>query len=79
MGNAQDLRAFREYLTTLRTLVSDAQAQRRSGEALADAVMKALSSKYGDWDAFKYLARLNILETDAELRGMKRIPSTTSR
>ena len=59
---------------TLRKLVSDAQALRKSGEALADAVMPALSDKYNRWDAFKYLARPNILETDAELSGKKRIP-----
>ena len=36
--------------------------------------MPALSDKYSRWDYFKYLARLNILETDAELSGKKRIP-----
>jgi len=74
VGNAHDVMAFREYLATLRKLVSDAQAMRKSGEALADAVMPALSDKYSRWDYFKYLARLNILETDAELSGKKRIP-----
>jgi cyclase len=74
VGNARDVMAFREYLATLRKLVSDAQAMRQSGEALADAVMPALSDKYSRWDYFKYLARLNILETDAELSGIKRIP-----
>jgi len=47
---------------------------RQSGEALADAVLPALATKYGGWEAFKYLARLNLLETDAELSGKKRIP-----
>src|SRR2546428_144443 len=74
VGNAQDVAAFREYLATLRKLVSDAQALRKSGEALADAVMPALSDKYNRWDFFKYLARPNNLETDAELSGKKRIP-----
>jgi len=74
VGNAQDVAAFREYLATLRTLVADAQAQRKSGEALADSVMPALSDKYGSWESFKDLARRNILETDAELLGKKRIP-----
>jgi glyoxylase-like metal-dependent hydrolase (beta-lactamase superfamily II) len=74
VGNAQDVMAFREYLATLRKLVSDAQAMRKSGEALADAVMPALSDNYSRWGYFKYLARLNILETDAELSGKKRIP-----
>ena len=47
---------------------------RLSGDALADAVMPLLGGKYSGWDAFKYLARTNILETDAELSGKKRIP-----
>jgi cyclase len=74
VGTAQDVTAFREYLATLRTLVADAQALRKSGEALADSVLLALSDKYGAWDSFKVLARRNILETDAELAGTKRIP-----
>jgi len=74
VGNAQDVGAFRDYLVTLGKLVSDAQARNLSGEALADAVIPALTDKYSGWDAFKYLARVNILETDAELRGQKRIP-----
>jgi glyoxylase-like metal-dependent hydrolase (beta-lactamase superfamily II) len=74
VGNAQDVAAFREYLATLRKLVSDAQARRKSGEALADVVMPALNDKYSSWEAFKYLARPNILETDAELNGKKRLP-----
>jgi cyclase len=74
VGNAQDVGAFRDYLVTLRKLVSEARARGQSGEALADAVMPALASKYGNWEAFKYLAKSNLLETDAELSGKKRIP-----
>jgi glyoxylase-like metal-dependent hydrolase (beta-lactamase superfamily II) len=74
VGHVQDVEAFREYLATLRKLVSDAQALRKSGEALADAVMPALSDKYSRWDSFKDLARDNILSLDAELSGTKRIP-----
>ncbi len=74
VGTAQDVGVFRDYLVTLRTLVSDARGRGQSGEALADTVMPALAVKYSGWEAFKYLARLNILETDAELSGRKRIP-----
>jgi cyclase len=74
VGNAQDVAAFRDYLATLRKLVAEAQAQGRSGEALAETVLPALTARYGQWDFFKYLARPNILETDAELSGKKRIP-----
>jgi len=74
VGHVQDVEAFREYLATLRKLVSDAEALRKSGETLADAVMPALSDKYNRWESFKDLARENILEVDAELSGTKRIP-----
>lgn len=74
VGNAQDVAAFRDYLVMLQKLVADAQAQGQSGDALADVVMPTLTAKYGQWDFFKYLARPNIFETDAELSGKKRIP-----
>jgi glyoxylase-like metal-dependent hydrolase (beta-lactamase superfamily II) len=74
VGNAQDVKAFRDYLATVRTLVADAQAQGREGGAVVDAVMPALTARYGQWASFKYFARPNILEMDAELRGRKRIP-----
>jgi glyoxylase-like metal-dependent hydrolase (beta-lactamase superfamily II) len=74
LASVKDVAAFRDYLATLRKLVSDAQAAGASGEALADAVMPGLRDSYGRWNGFEYSARLNILETDAELRGKKRIP-----
>lgn len=74
VGNAQDVMEFRGYLATLRTLVSDAQAQGKSGDALAEAVMPAVTDKYGQWDFFKYLAKPNILDMEAELSGKKKIP-----
>jgi cyclase len=74
VGNAQDVQAFRGYIVTLRTLVADAQAQGKTGDALAETVVPALTEKYGQWDAFKYFAKPNILDTDAELSGKKRIP-----
>ena len=79
VGTARDVGASREYLVTLRKLVSDAQAVGTSGEALADAVMPALSDRYSRWNGFEYAARPNIRETDAELRGQKRIPQAPPR
>lgn len=73
VGTAKDVAALRDYLVTLRRLVSEAQA-RTSGEALADAVLPGLRGQYGNWTAFASSARPNILQTDAELRGTKRIP-----
>jgi hypothetical protein len=74
VGTAQGVRAFRDYLTTLRTLVSEAQAQGRSGDALVRAVKPLLAHQYGQWDFFNEKVTANIVETDAELRGQKRIP-----
>lgn len=74
VGNAQDVQAFRGYLVTLGTLVADAQAQGKTGDALAESVMPALTEKYGRWDGFEYFIKPNILDMDAELRGKKRIP-----
>jgi cyclase len=74
VGNAKDVASFREYLVTLGKLVADAQAAGMSGEALADAVIPRLRDRYSRWNGFDYSARPNILETDAELRGKKRIP-----
>jgi cyclase len=74
VGTAQDVTAFRDYLATLQTLVSDARSQATSGDALVEAVMPAFTAKYAQWDFFKFLAPLNIREMEAELSGTKRIP-----
>jgi cyclase len=74
VGNAKDVAAFREYVVALRTLVAEAQAAQKSGEALADAVMPGLTAKYGRWQGFEYAARPSVLEMESELRGTKRIP-----
>jgi cyclase len=74
VGTARDVAAFRDYLIALRKLISETQALGKSGDALADAVMPALSNKYKGWDAFEYLAKPNILQTADELSGKKRIP-----
>ena len=66
--------AFRDYLATLYKLVADARTQKRSGKALADAVLAALGAKYGTWEYFSYLAALNVEHMEAELSGKKRIP-----
>jgi len=74
VGNAQDVAAFRDYLATLQTLVAAARKEGKSGDALTDVVMPALSAKYSEWDFFKYLAQPSIVQMDAELSGSKRIP-----
>jgi hypothetical protein len=60
-------------------LVAGAQAHGKSADAVVEAVMPQLTTQYGQWDYFKYLARPNILEMDAELSGKKRIPEASKR
>ncbi len=78
VGNAQDVTTLREYLATLRKLVSDGKAQGKSGDALAEAVMPELTGKYGQWNAFTYFAKASILQTEAEMSGKKRIPQVAA-
>jgi glyoxylase-like metal-dependent hydrolase (beta-lactamase superfamily II) len=78
VGTSKDVAAFREYLVTLRTLVSNAQITGHSGMELAEMVMPVLARKYENWDTNKdeleYFARRNILEVESELNGTKRVP-----
>jgi cyclase len=74
IGGAQEVSAFRAYLSTLRTLVSDARAQGRSGDALVAAVTVALRPRFGRWDYFDQLAKDNALQVEAEMAGTKRVP-----
>jgi cyclase len=78
VGKSQDVAAFREYLTTLRMLVADAQAQGKSGDALVKAVLPLLKEKYGKWDFFNYLAEANIVDASNELNGTKMVPQAES-
>jgi glyoxylase-like metal-dependent hydrolase (beta-lactamase superfamily II) len=74
VGSQRDVAAFREYLMTVRTLVAAAKAQGKSGDALADALMPTLKERYGHWAFVEPLAKDNLLQTDAELSGKKRLP-----
>jgi hypothetical protein len=74
VGDAQDVAAFRGYLTTLRMHVADARAQGKSGDALARSIVPKLKEKFGQWEFAEPLAKSNVLETDAEMNGTKRIP-----
>ena len=74
VGDTRDIAAFRDYLTTLRTLVSEARTQGKTGDALAQSIVPKLKQKYGQWEFAEPLAKINVLETDAEMNGTKRIP-----
>ena len=74
VGHSQDVTAFRDYLQTLHTLVTNARARGQSGDAVVETVMPALKEKYGHMEFFEHVARQNVLETEAELNGTKRLP-----
>jgi glyoxylase-like metal-dependent hydrolase (beta-lactamase superfamily II) len=78
VGHAQDLTTLRDYLATLRKLVSDEKAQGKSGDTLAEAVMPELTGRYGKWNAFTYFAKASILQTEAELSGKKKVPQAAA-
>lgn len=75
MGNASDVTAFRNYLTTLRSLVTDARTRGKSGEELLQSVVPALKEKFGSWDFAEPLAQMNVQQTEAEMDGRKRVPT----
>ena len=74
VGTVDDVKAFQGYLIDLRRLVSEERASGKSGDALVDDLTPKLKEKYGDWSAFNNFAKRNILDTDAEFAGTKKIP-----
>ena len=74
VGSAQDVAAFRDYLITLRTLVLEARAAGKSDDAVVEMAVPRLKDKYGHWEFAEPLAKDNVLQTEAELSGTKRIP-----
>jgi cyclase len=74
VGTVDDVKAFRTYLADLRGWVAEPVKQGKTGDDLVNAVLPALTEKYGKWNFFKYFAKTDILYTAAELRGDKKIP-----
>jgi cyclase len=74
LATAQDVTTLRDYLATVQKLVAAARAGGKSGDALTQSVLPALTKQYGHWEGFAYLAPLNIAQADAELSGKKRVP-----
>ena len=74
VGRIEDVREFEGYLSDLRSLVSGAEEQKKSGDELVAAVYPEVMKKYGKWEFFEYFAKSNIKDMDAELRGKKRKP-----
>ena len=72
-GKADDVRAFRDYLSFLRESITRAQEGGARGDAVVKAVLPQIKAKYGDWAFFSF-AVPDIQRTDEELRGLKRLP-----
>jgi cyclase len=74
LANARDVQTFRTYLADLRTNVRREQTAGKSGDALVQAILPGLNSKYGKWAFFMDYAGMGILQTGEELSGVKRLP-----
>jgi glyoxylase-like metal-dependent hydrolase (beta-lactamase superfamily II) len=72
-GKADDVRAFRDYLSFLRESIAKAEASGAGSDAVVKAVLPQIEAKYGDW-GFLEFAVPDIQRTDEELRGVKRLP-----
>jgi glyoxylase-like metal-dependent hydrolase (beta-lactamase superfamily II) len=77
VGTVDDVNAFQGYLIDLRRLISEGRANGKTGDALVADLTPKLKEKYGDWGAFNNFAKRNILDTDAEFAGTKKIPHPT--
>jgi glyoxylase-like metal-dependent hydrolase (beta-lactamase superfamily II) len=73
VGDASDVRAFRDYLVFLRQAVSRAQADGASGAEVLKVVLPQVSESYGKWASFDF-AGPGIQQTDEELRHLKKLP-----
>jgi cyclase len=74
LGKTADVKAFRDYLQSLRDLIAAERKAGKSGQALEDLVFPALKQQYGSWGYFDNFAKHNIEQTDAELAGTKKRP-----
>jgi cyclase len=73
VGDASDIRAFRDYLVFLRQAVSHAQTDGSSSGDVLKVVLPQLSERYGKWAFFDF-AGPGIQQTDEELRHLKKLP-----
>lgn len=74
VGNAADVLEFQEYLKCLQKTVQKALDEGKKGDELVNFVLPELTKTNGTWNFFKYFSLSNILDTAAELQGLKRVP-----
>ena len=73
-GQAAKMRAFRNYLVTLREAITTGQNKGEAGNTLQQNVRKQLQATYGTWNYFDHFIARNIEQTVAELTGTKQRP-----
>lgn len=78
VATAGDVATFRQYLADLRAAVSRAQAAGKSGNALVEEVLLGVRSRERNWAFFDDYARDDVLQTEEELSGHKRLPAPVS-
>ena len=74
LAKALDVRYFRDYLFGLRSGVSRAIGEGKSGAALVEALLPAQKEKFGKWSWFDAFGARNLELTEQELRGTKKLP-----
>jgi glyoxylase-like metal-dependent hydrolase (beta-lactamase superfamily II) len=79
LATAADVAEFRDSIVALRAGVAAARAQNKSGDALVGAELPDLKRRFAGWPFIDAVARQNVLDVDAELRGTKRVPSPCRR
>jgi cyclase len=72
IAKAADIAAFKNYLVDLRAKVRETNGL--TGNALVQAILPGLKSRYGKWGFFDDLAAANITDTAQELAGTKKLP-----
>ncbi len=74
VATADDISKFGHYLEELRAAIKQEQIAGKSGDALVDAVLQQIRTKYGNWAFFDDYARDDIRQTAEEISGRKKIP-----
>ena len=75
VASAQDVLSFRKYLADLRADVQREQKAGKSGDALVQALLPGMKSRYGKWGFFSDYAGADIQQTAEELSGTKKVPA----
>src|SRR5579863_7598614 len=75
VADGRDVQTFRTYLVELREGVGRERTAGHTGEAMTNALLPDLRSKYGGWGFFSDYAAAGIEQTDREMEGTKKVPA----